>query len=786
LGVDFFEGTMTNKPLKNFLMLACAPLALAAFNPARAADSAAAARDTVRPGTEIEEIVVTALKRETNLQETPIAISVLGVQGIEDRHVQSLMDLGDGAIAGLRVATFEARQSALTIGIRGIVPLDANQPAREQGVGVYLDGVYLGRQQGLNAALLDIDHIEVLKGPQGTLFGRNTEGGALSIVTKGPTGNFGARVVGGVGNYGQYNGEAHVDFPRLGQFSFKLDGVVQYQRPTTKNPLAGQTGFNFYNRRGGKFATRWEPTDAFTADYTFDAGRDENSPFYSQLLNFNPNNLPVGPATGTLPAGQIRPLPSIVKVEGVNRMDVADIGVPQQPSVDQTLGHALHLNWKATDDLELRSISAYRTVRVSQWDNSGGAHRVPQFIANTAFSRYSLSILKQHQLSQEFQAVGKFTDAFDYVAGLYYFEEKAEEEAATPSSNMWNATGTGYTILDPTLTLPGSRSIDRGSFANAKSYAAFGQGTYTPAFMDHRLHLTAGGRYTHDDKNGTLYKVNNVASNFTFLIDSGHFDPMVTLAFDAAEDVNLYAKYASGYRSGGASSRSLTHRAFGSEIADSYEIGAKTELFNKSLRLNAAAYMMDRTGSQIDFSVVAGVIPGSTRNTVETVNAPGTTKIKGLELEATWRLTPELSLSGSYAYTDTKIPPTLNPFNNVVQPVFIVFTPRNTAGGAIDYTMPMDTFTFKAHLDANYAQSTQTFDQTPVTNDASFIVNGRLAVADIDMGANGAMLTLSLWSRNLLNEAHVYRRDPANRSTIGDYGNFNAPRTFGLEASLKY
>jgi iron complex outermembrane receptor protein len=109
---------------------------------------------------------------------------------IADRHVQSLGDLADGGVPSLRVATFEARQSALTIGIRGIVPFDQNQTAREPGVGVYIDGVYLGRSQGLNASLFDVERIEVLKGPQGTLFGRNTEGGALSIVTKAPTGEF--------------------------------------------------------------------------------------------------------------------------------------------------------------------------------------------------------------------------------------------------------------------------------------------------------------------------------------------------------------------------------------------------------------------------------------------------------------------------------------------------------------------------------------------------------------------------------------------------------------------
>src|SRR6476620_11509153 len=183
----------------------------------------------------VADIVVTATRRETNLQRTPLAISVVNTQALQDRHVQSLYDFADGAVPSLRVATFEARQSALTIGIRGIVPLDANQPAREQGVGIYIDGVYLGRQHGLNAALFDVERIEVLKGPQGTLFGRNTEGGALSIISRAPTGELGGRLVGGVGNYGAYNVEGHLNLPEFSGFSIKLDGVIQHQDATTKN-----------------------------------------------------------------------------------------------------------------------------------------------------------------------------------------------------------------------------------------------------------------------------------------------------------------------------------------------------------------------------------------------------------------------------------------------------------------------------------------------------------------------------------------------------------------------
>jgi len=754
-------------------------LSLALAAQAGATSTLADAETTLAGAPGLSDIVVTATKRETNLQKTPIAISVVNDATLTERHVQSLLDFADGAVPGLRVATFEARQSALTIGIRGIVPLDANQPARDQGVGVYIDGVYLGRQHGLNAALMDIERIEVLKGPQGTLFGRNTEGGALSMISRVPTGRFGLRMTAGVGNFGAYSGAIHLDLPEFANFSVKLDGAVQYRGATVKNPLPGATGWNYYDRRGVRVSVRWRPSANFTADYAYDNSYDSNSPFYSQLLNYNPLGRPIGNGSN----GTIAPLPPIVEVRD-DRMRVADIGVPQQPSVDKSFGHMLRLSWAVSPDLELRSITAYRELSVEQWDNSGGAHRVPAFAPNGNFSRYSLAGLWQHQVSQEVQAVGSL-GRVDYVGGLYYFSERAEDDAATPSTNRWNADGTGYTINDPRPTIRGFRSIDRASVARTTSYAVYGQATWTPPVWNDILHLTVGGRYTHDDKKGHLFIVNNAATDFRFHTKTDRFDPMVTLAVDAARDVNLYAKFATGYRSGGASSRSLTYRSFGPEEVKSYEIGAKTELFDRRLRLNVAGYIMDRTGSQIDFSLVTPQPNGSTRNTLETINAPGTTKIRGIEVEATARVAEGLTLGGSYAYTYTKIPPTVNPFNGVLQPVFIVFTPRNAASGSIDYEMPIGNLTARLHLDANYAQATQTFDQFAVKADASFVVNGRLSLADIPLGLGDARMSVSVWTRNLFDTDYVYRRDPSNRATLGDYGNFNEPRTFGIEASLR-
>jgi iron complex outermembrane receptor protein len=858
----------------SFAAIALLQFAPVAFAAESAAAAPASADDSGTDDTKIVEIVVTATKRETNLQKTPIAISVLSGESIKERHVQSLYDLADGGVPSLRVATFEARQSALTVGIRGIVPLDANQPAREQGVGIYLDGVYLGRQHGLNAGLFDLERIEVLKGPQGTLFGRNTEGGALSIVAKAPTGEFGGRISGGVGNYGSYTGEAHIDLPEFHNFSVKLDGVLQHQDATTKDPLAGSTGWNYYDRQGGRVAVRWKPTDNITDDFSYDVAQDKNTPFYSQLLNYNPNGCLASAAAQTSSAnvipgacvlpgtnfsggltGTVRALLPGVVVNGTSRQQVADIGVPQQPSIDKTHGFTNTFKWKVSPELEIRSITAWRGVSATQWDNSGGYHRTPLVSPGCTgnscnFARYSLADLYQSQFSQELQAVGTI-GKFDYVAGLYYFNERVRDDAATPNSEAivgyttaGQTTGYSFTTLDPCTgsggfgSTPGCRSIDRASEVVSKSYAAFGQLTWNATSQ---LHVTVGARYTHDKKLGQLVISRNIiyadtpfarsiyATSLPFLVNStvanangytplnktwNRFNPTATIAYDVSDAVHVYAKYATGYRAGGASSRTSDYRAFDPEDIKSYEIGLKADFLDHKARINLAAYIMDRKNSQVDLSTIQPTATGNFNNLV-TFNAPGITKIRGIEADLTLKPSRGLTLNASYAYTYTDIPVvpvTYSAFTSAGalintttanQKFYIVFTPRNAASGSIDYSVPTGFAdgSLKIHLDANYSQATQAFDQFATLADSSFIVNGRISLADMQLSSSGAKFTISAWVRNMFDKQYVFRRDPSNSlpapqtstalvgnvgNVLGDYGNFNAPRTFGMEATVKF
>lgn len=758
------ERQLQGAALRAGLLASAAVLVLA--GQARAADAPAPAE----AGVSLDEVVVTAQKRKTNLQDTPIAISAMDGEALKARHVQSVEDLGDGSIPSLRVAPFFARKSALTIGMRGIGALgDANQPARDQAVGVYVNGVYLGRAQGLGSALYDVERIEVLKGPQGTLFGRNTEGGAVSIVTKAPTGVFGMNTTVGYGSDDGYKVETHIDLPSFHDVSVKIDGLVSKRDGTVTNPTtSGQPDFNSYDKRGFQVEALWRPTDAFSLDYAFDDSYDGSTPYYVQLLK--KGSLALAPLTPVQP----------------DRADRASVGVPLRVSEGFTWGHRLNLGWKLSDDLELKSISSYRKLKQGQYDN--GAVALSVFAPNAPFARYSIANVHQDQFSQEFQAIGK-TSRLDYVVGAFYYRENVDDNAQTPNSLQWNATGTAYTTLSLDLN---AVPFDRVSQVTTTSYGVFGQGVWTPPILDDKAHVTVGGRLTKDEKKGSLDIVNgalptyvdankNTVTGIIPLDESwNHFDPLVTLAYDVSPDINVYGRWSTGYKAGGANSRSLTYRAFDPEKVSMFELGAKSEFWDRRARFNVAAYAGDIKDAQVDFNVL---ILNNNRGTLETTNA-ATGKTKGFEADFALAPVEGLTLSGGYAYTKVTLSKAFNPFTNAQSTIYPLYTPRNAFSLAADYQRPAFGATLRAHLDANYADAQYTSTTDPTLSDDSFIVNGRLALTDIRLAEGSPALQLSLWSRNLLDEAHVFLRN--TNAALGTYGIYNEPRTFGVEANVKF
>jgi iron complex outermembrane recepter protein len=367
------------------------------------------------------------------------------------------------------------------------------------------------------------------------------------------------------------------------------------------------------------------------------------------------------------------------------------------------------------------------------------------------------------------------------VTGAFYYHEKVNDNAWTPYTNQWNADGTAYTILaTPTSSIP---FPDRASHAKTESVGVFGQATWTPEMLNEIVHLTAGGRYTHDAKTGGLDEVNGVATDYTLDKSWDHFDPMVNLAVDVAPDVHVYGKYSTGYKAGGANSRSLTYRAFNPESVATFEIGAKTEFLDNHARFNIAAYTSAYKDMQIDFNAP---VANTTRGTIETTNADGNGRIKGIEADLTVTPLGGLTLSGSYAYTDVHLPPAPNPFmGNVLTPVYAVYTPDHAASGAVDYQLPVDNASLHFHLDGNYSSGQYSMANDPTKTGSSFVVNGRIALGDMEMPGTGAKLELAVWARNLFNEQHTFVKANGGAS-LGYYGIFNDPRTFGVQATIQY
>ena len=772
----------------------------------------------------LTDIIVTAQKREENLQQIPIAISVLGGADLQNRHVQSLVDLGDGAIPSLRIAPFFSRPGALIVNVRGVGVLsDSNQPARDQGVGVYVDGVYLGRPQALGAALFEVSNIEVLKGPQGTLFGRNTEGGAVNITTLRPRGEFRLDATAGIGNYGSYNGVVHLDLPEFNNISLKFDGIITRRGGTVKNPNTAYSDFNGFDRRGVHIEALWRPDPSLIVDLSYDNGYDATTTLYQQLIS-GPTAVP---ASVTNPLVPLRYLAAATPLQP-RRADVAAVGGLEQPSVGKTSGTRLNLEWKATPNLLLKSISSYRELTQSQYDNAGIAAAftnrpeapatpgLPDF-TGAAFQRYSLAFFRQNQLSQEVQAIGEF-DRLKFAIGALYYQERVQDSAQAPFvASFTNASGSTFTINPAAVA---TATVQRASYVKTTSIGAYGQGTYTPDFAGDIVHLTLGARWTQDKKAGSLFTINgalppgingNPAAALPLNYSQSRVDPLVNLAIDVASDVHLYGKWSTGYRSGGANSRSLNYRRFQPETVSMFEVGFKGEFFDKRARLNVAAYTGTYKGIQLDFSgayedFVNGVRVVTTRTTTDTVNAPGTGKLKGVEAELTLAPTRGLTLSGSFAYNSVTIPNTLNPFQQSVngvnvtpenpQRIYQVYTPEYSASGSIDYETPIGDMKLLAHLDANYDNGyyanyvdslidskTSAVRIAQPKGDPGFVVNGRLALGNIDLGRNDSKLTISLWSRNLFNEQHLFYKSAASTGEVSGF--FNDPRTYGVEINIK-
>src|SRR6218665_2884366 len=232
----------------------------------------------------LEDIVVTAQKREDILQDTPISMVALGADALERQGVSSLGDLFTGSIPSLRIVPFAGRPSAVSIGMRGLVPSDTTQISMDPTVGVYVDGVYLGGVSGLGLEIADIERIEVLRGPQGTLFGRNSMGGAISVVSKKPTGELGFDLKAGLGNFDQRSAAAHINLPEFYGLSLKFDGLVEKRDGLVENQLAGSRDYSAVDKVGTPISPLWKPAHGIRHLYAWDYSKEKPTSNYNYIF----------------------------------------------------------------------------------------------------------------------------------------------------------------------------------------------------------------------------------------------------------------------------------------------------------------------------------------------------------------------------------------------------------------------------------------------------------------------------------------------------------------------
>lgn len=731
----------------------------------------------------LQEVIITAQKRAESLQETPIAISAVTAEAIEQRGTTDISSLTSIA-PNLFVTTSPVSATNTTVFIRGIGSGETVL-TNDAPVSIYIDGIVVGRQTGAVFDLVDLERIEVLRGPQGTLYGRNTIGGAVNFITARPADEAGFRQKFSYGSWNQWQARSTFDTGQWGESGVraKLSYVHREQNGYVDDLTApDDLDPGAFKLDGARLALSFDRQGAFRADYIFDYNYRRSIAAAFQATVLRPDVL--GYLNGSPALGGMPPLVSRNRLDKV-RFD--DDGL----LTDKVTGHTLTLEFDLGADTLLRSLTGYRDWhnidRGDEFDGQGGilgATASPLLLAPppyTAFiptgvQRISLftatNVRRQHQISQELNIIGKMNDKLSYVAGAFYFKEHSyERDPQFPT----------IVVAPLSVAVPLSVLLDYDHESESK--AVFGQATYD---LTDRLSFTGGVRYTEDDK-----KLDQRAIFPRELERSySNFNWSASLAFKPGDQLMAYGRIATGYKSGGFNARSA-NESFEPEDVTSFELGLKSELLDRRLRLNAAAFYVDHKNLQIQQFQA-----GSQGATSVTVNA-GKAEYKGLEVEMEALLTEGLTLSASVGYVDREykefliLDPATNQIVDVASSAFFTYAPETTANAALQYSLPRHSIgRLSARLEYNYRGSVifyPTHVGTPLTEEiadgARNLLDARITLSELKIG--GGEASVSLWSRNLADEE--YRVHGVDFGALGFAGNvYGEPRSVGVDFMVAF
>ncbi|HET8611811.1 MAG TPA: TonB-dependent receptor [Sphingomonas sp.] len=845
------------KGMKCGLWLAGGASMLAIAAPGMAQSRQAAATDAPAvKSTGLTEIVVTAQKRKQNLQAVPLAVSAISGEKVAQLGISDSRDVS-GLAPNVTIDPPTTSMTSGVISIRGIPSGAQESLSLDQANGLYVDGVYIARSGAAALDVMDIERVEVLRGPQGTLFGRNTTGGAISFISRDPSDTFRGSVNAGFGNYGLWSARASVDPGKIAGISSTftyahsqhfgyVDNILQPSR--LRDPGARKT-------------------DSFRAAFKADLGGTGSIKYIFDYSNVRGNSnsfqlLDVADGTPRPPVdvdGRSVPLMAQAPVAGYLAEATflnpacAALATPSRDYRDRTClnsdvgardriwGHNLQIQ-NDFGAFKLKSTTGYR---IWHSDNYGsdldgiGAIRGPLFTNASLFNGMPAALLKyipsipaaaapyiaaspvptttqdlfdtvdyrkHKQFSEEVEFSGS-NDHLNWVAGGFYFYEKGSE---------YNPQNSGY-ILDTNSIFLGNFGALGPAFAaanparyrmvvtnglvnyvtTAESTALYGQATYYFGGRDAPFSLTGGLRYTWDNKAIILFQ--NGATPLA-TPDSEHasfhrltWSAMARYAF--TRDISVYARAASGYRSGGFNpSDTPPLTAFRPEKVTSYEVGVKSELFDRHLRLNLAGYY----NKYKDMTVITTIPSGTTFNT-RIINA-GHVDYLGFEVEGQAILTDNFSIDGNFGYVDTRFK-TLNifattlpgaPSINAASISHPTYTSPYTANVALNAQFPIGSAGAKlvARVGYTYLSSQYSFINVlaaPFNNllrsDPQHLVDAQLMLDKVPIG--GMEAQIKLWAKNLTNEHNMTRAiDFGQLGYAGGY--YNDPRTFGATIGFNF
>ena len=706
----------------------------------------------------VDDIIVTAQKRAENLQDVPVAVSAVTGKTLENKRILDLVDLSN-ATPGLQIKSDDNGANP-RIFIRGVGVNDFN-PATASAVGIYADGVYVGSPLAQRFAFFDLQQAEVLRGPQGTLYGRNTTGGAVNVTSRKPGNDVEADFLAEYGRFNSVNLQGGVSLPLAKDLlSVRVAGLYQRDDGYSVNRLTGHRGNNA-DRWAVRGSVHFTPSSSITDDLAVTLGKSRGGSIWAYNRTLFPVSPDVAGPDGLCASayyGTANCTNALGYANASKNLYEGDYSFEGKDRVDLfTVANTLTINLGSAD---IVAVTGYQHAKRNDQEETD-ANPLPVITASY--------IARQNTFSQELRLQSSGKQTLRYVFGLYYAHDDLTNNSA-------------YDVL---AILPADPLSGIGRFVwplaqKTDSYAAFGQLDYD---LTSRLTATVGLRYSADHKDFHYFSgETNTGTPFFTFDGSKTFDSVsgkFELQYRFTRDVNAYASYSRGTKSGGFFSGQTGNIAdigpYKDETVNAYEAGLKTELLHRTLRANLAAFYYDYQNLQVYTTVIDGFI---TRQLFTNASAA---RMYGGELELEATPARGLTISMNAAYLNAT-------YRNFVSAGAsysgntLPSAPKISVQTAVDYTQPVSFGAIVANVSASY-RSKVFFDtaNTPRLSDqARVYVDGRFG---LQLARN--KLEIGVWGKNIFGETNISDITPIN--SLGfDVVSVGPPRTYGLYLRAHY